>query len=255
MTAHLDEVDRGRLARAGFPPLPTDQALALLDAALDAPEAHVLPLPLDTRALARLARDGTLPPLLRELAGTPVRRAARAPVADLPARLAAMGPAERLDALLALVRAEGAAVLGHASAEAIRPDRAFKELGFDSLTAVEFRNRLGAAVGLRLPTTLVFDHPTPESLAVRLRDELVPDDAGATSLLTDLDRLDAALAGLDWDDEAAHDVRARLRSFLRRWADGPADRTDPDADLANASDEELFGVLDEELGTSGTDAR
>jgi acyl transferase domain-containing protein/NADPH:quinone reductase-like Zn-dependent oxidoreductase/acyl carrier protein len=255
MTAHLDEVGRGRLARAGFPPLPTDQALALLDAALDAPEAHVLPLPLDTRALARLARDGTLPPLLRELAGTPVRRAARAPVADLPARLAAMGPAERLDALLALVRAEGAAVLGHASAEAIRPDRAFKELGFDSLTAVEFRNRLGAAVGLRLPTTLVFDHPTPESLAVRLRDELVPDDAGATSLLTDLDRLDAALAGLDWDDEAAHDVRARLRSFLRRWADGPADRTDPDADLANASDEELFGVLDEELGTSGTDAR
>ena len=250
MTAHLDEADRARLSRAGFPPLPTDQALALLDAALDAPEAQLLPLPLDARALARQARDGALPPLLRELAGSPVRRAARAPVADMSARLAAMGPAERLDALLTLVRAEGAAVLGHASAEAIRPDRAFKELGFDSLTAVEFRNRLGAAVGLRLPTTLVFDHPTPEALAARLRDELAPDDAGSPGVLTDLDRLDTALAGLDWDDAAAADVRARLRAFLRRWADGPDDRTDPDADLANASDEELFGVLDEELGTS-----
>ncbi|KJY19928.1 acyl carrier protein, partial [Streptomyces katrae] len=138
---------------------------------------------LDAEALRAQARAGTLPPLLRKLVRTSVRRsldsaprttAGHTPLGD---RLAALPADERHAFLLDLVRTQVAAVLGHASTRSVAVDRQFRDLGFDSLTAVELRNLLGSATGLRLPATLVFDHPTPEALARLLLAELLGTDA------------------------------------------------------------------------------
>ncbi|WP_051855297.1 type I polyketide synthase [Streptomyces sp. NRRL B-1347] len=173
MTAGLD---RSRTARSGLKELATDEGLALLDAAMGSAEPLLLPVRLDTAALR--ARGDALPPVLRGLVRVQGRHGATraAGAAALRRRLAALTPAERDLHLIDLVRAETATVLGHPSPEAVGRDRAFKDLGFDSLTAVELRNRLTAATGLRLPATLVFDHPTPAALAERLAAELAPRD-------------------------------------------------------------------------------
>ncbi|MFD4631737.1 SDR family NAD(P)-dependent oxidoreductase [Streptomyces sp. NPDC058284] len=191
LTGHLDDADLRRLARSGMPPLTTDEGLALLDAALTVDAPALLPLRLDARALrARAAEGEAVPPLLRSLVRVPVRRPTAAAVrpggtdAALPERLAALPEAERLRTLVQLVCAQAAAVLGHTSDSAVVPARAFRDLGFDSLASVELRNRLNAATGLRLPATLVFDHPSPQALAAHLRDELGgtgPEPAGAGS--------------------------------------------------------------------------
>ncbi|WP_344867073.1 acyl carrier protein, partial [Planomonospora alba] len=146
------------------------------DAAVAAGDAVLVPAKLDTAALARYGDD--LPALFRGLVRVPARRAAAgtAAPAGQAARLAGLPAEEREEALLDLVRAEAAAVLEHGSAEAIEPDRAFGDFGFDSLSAVEFRNRLNAATGLRLPSTLVFDYPNVRALAGHLAAELAPPD-------------------------------------------------------------------------------
>ncbi|MFG2019283.1 type I polyketide synthase [Actinomadura geliboluensis] len=184
MTGHLDAADLARMARGGVLPLPTDQGLALLDAALTTDTAVPVPARIDANAFRGRDRAG-VPAVLRGLVRTPARRTATGATgpADWPARLAALSPEERERALLDLVRTHTAAVLGHAPGERADGDRAFKELGIDSLTAVELRNRLTAATGLRLPATLVFDHPTPTALASRLRAELTggPEDGAPTA--------------------------------------------------------------------------
>ncbi|WP_345515096.1 SDR family NAD(P)-dependent oxidoreductase, partial [Phytohabitans houttuyneae] len=163
-------VDAELAARAGMPPLTAEQGVALLDAALATGEPVVAPIRLD---LPAIRAAGEIPPILRGLIRTPVRRA-RASEASrgLAQRLAGLDEAERRDTVLELVRGQVAAVLGHAGAERVDPAKAFQELGFDSLTSVELRNRLGTATGLRLPATLVFDYPTPRSLAGYLLEEL-----------------------------------------------------------------------------------
>ncbi|MFH8447559.1 type I polyketide synthase, partial [Streptomyces sp. NPDC018026] len=166
-----------RMARLGLPALPVDEALALLDAALERPGDPVqVPLRVDTAALA--SRGEELPALLRGMTGTVSRRAARsgatADADTLAQRLAGLDDAQRDRLLLDLVRKHVVSVLGHSGIDAVGPDRAFKDLGFDSLAAVELRNALGAEAGVRLPATLVFDHPTARAVAGYLRSRVTP---------------------------------------------------------------------------------
>ncbi|MFD9075577.1 type I polyketide synthase, partial [Streptomyces lasiicapitis] len=163
LTAHLGTDELDRRARAGAAALTTDEGLDLFDAAHTAGHPLLVPVRLDLAGLrARAASDG-VPPLLRTLVRAPRRRTAAA--ADrqegsaLAQRLAALPETDREEEVLTLVRGHAAAVLGYPSADAIAPDRAFREIGFDSLTAVELRNRLTSATGLRLPATLAFDYP------------------------------------------------------------------------------------------------
>ena len=190
MTGHLSEGDLARMARGGAGALSVAEGLALLDLALarDEPPAGAGPGgrarvagPGGPRrggaaAVARLGPSGPGGPAgpaggalapVRAARGRAGAAAAEGAGSRL-ARLAGLPRPEQNRVLADLVRAHAAAVLGHASAESVEPDRAFTELGFDSLTAVELRNRLHAATGLRLPVTLVFDYPTPAALAGRL---------------------------------------------------------------------------------------
>ncbi|MEU6541152.1 type I polyketide synthase [Streptomyces sp. NPDC047000] len=175
MSGGLGADDVQRIAASGLPALTAEQGLALLDAALATDEPLLAPLRLDTAALRGAAGAGRLPVLLRGLVRVPARRTVAADAGDAPrlaARLTGLEPAEQERLLLDLVRRHAATALGHGSAGAVGADQSFRDLGFDSLTSVELRNRLGAETGLRLPATLVFDHPRPAALARHLREEL-----------------------------------------------------------------------------------
>ncbi|MFB7919542.1 type I polyketide synthase, partial [Streptomyces sp. NPDC056061] len=178
MAADLDETDLRRIARGGVAPMTAEEGLALFDAAQADGGTVLFPMRLDHAGLrAEATATGTVPALLRGLIRVPVRRAAVAAATDgssLAQRLRALATqAEREAALLELVCDRVAGVLGYAGPDAVDAARAFKELGFDSLTAVELRNDLRTVTGLRLPATLVFDYPTPTALAGHLRDELL----------------------------------------------------------------------------------
>ncbi|WP_421109206.1 SDR family NAD(P)-dependent oxidoreductase, partial [Streptomyces sp. NEAU-S77] len=176
MVGELSAADRERMHRSGFPPLSVEQGLALFDAAVGAGEPVVLPVRLD---LSVFRSGGEVPPLLRGLVRSR-RTAGRAVAGDLGESLTELGQVEQRERLLDLVRGQVAVVLGYQGAAAIDPGRAFRDLGFDSLMAVELRNGLSTATGLRLPATLVFDYPTVESLAVHLLDELLGSDTGVS---------------------------------------------------------------------------
>ncbi|MGV9700702.1 type I polyketide synthase, partial [Streptomyces sp. NPDC003470] len=188
MTGHLADEDVRRMRRAGIAALTSDEGLSLFDAAVtpatdpDTANAVLLPIRLDVAALRAQAATGTTPALLRDLVRIPARRTVEAPGAAagtsaLWQRLVSLAEADRVDALKTLVCTHVAAVLGHSDDTAVDGERAFKELGFDSLTAVELRNRLNGATGLRLPATLVFDYPSPVVLARHLLAELVSANA------------------------------------------------------------------------------
>ncbi|MEV0781024.1 SDR family NAD(P)-dependent oxidoreductase, partial [Streptomyces sp. NPDC050428] len=164
MTGRLGETDLARWARAGVRALSDEQGLALFDAAVRVERPLVVAARLD---MAAMRAAGSVSPLLSGLTGGPARRAAAttAGEGDLAARLAALPIEERHSAVLELVRAQAATVLGHDSAVRVDADVTFRDVGFDSLTAVELRNRLTAVTGLRLPATLAFDYPTSRLLA------------------------------------------------------------------------------------------
>ncbi|WP_445978205.1 SDR family NAD(P)-dependent oxidoreductase [Streptomyces castrisilvae] len=186
-----------RMAAQGLPALSETEGLALFDAALASGLAATVPLRIDTSVLRTRATE--LPSLLRGLVRVPVRRTAQSTDGGdgLLARLAGLDATARAAALLELVRTHVAGVLGHASADAIEPERAFSELGFDSLAAVELRNRLGAVTGLRLPATLIFDYPTAHAVAAYMGDEV----AGSDRALPVATRALPASGGADADDD------------------------------------------------------
>ncbi|MER7758082.1 beta-ketoacyl synthase N-terminal-like domain-containing protein, partial [Kitasatospora sp. NPDC097643] len=186
MAAGLDDADVQRMARGGVVALSAEDGLLLFGAAVAGTEPVLVPIRLDQAGLRAQAGIGMLPPMLRGLVRTPVRRAtangggtSAVGGSALADRLAALGAAQREALLLDLVRGEVAAVLGYPDVSGVDAGRAFKELGFDSLTAVELRNRLNRATGLRLPATLVFDYPSPAVLAEQLRTELLGADPEA----------------------------------------------------------------------------
>ncbi|MGP4030402.1 SDR family NAD(P)-dependent oxidoreductase, partial [Actinomadura sp. 3N407] len=177
MTGSLTQAQRERLHRQGLRPMATEQALALFDAAPSAGTPHVVAADLDQRALQNRAAEGTLPPVLSGLVRRRPRRAdvngAVAGGGALAARLSELPDAEQDELLAELVRGHVTAVLGHSTAVDGAQDRNFKELGFDSLTAVELRNRLSGVTGLRLPATLAFDHPTATALVRYLKERVL----------------------------------------------------------------------------------
>ncbi|WP_308129987.1 type I polyketide synthase [Kitasatospora aureofaciens] len=180
LTGQLSDSERARINRGGIAALGADEGLALLDLALARDEAMLVPAKLDLAGLrAQAARSAEVPPLWRALVsgGAGRRSAASGGVGadSLHQQLAGLAEQDRMRLLTDLVRSHVAAVLGHTSAEAIESTRAFTDLGFDSLTAVELRNRLSTATGLRLPATLVFDYPNPTELAAFLLEKLLPE--------------------------------------------------------------------------------
>ncbi|WP_417801526.1 SDR family NAD(P)-dependent oxidoreductase, partial [Streptomyces nogalater] len=187
MTGTLGDSDLDRIARGGVAPLETEEGVALFDAAVRGADPAVLPVRLDPAALRAEGPDAA--PLFRTL--VPVRRAgaagahrAAAGAGALRDRLAGLPAAEREPFLTDLVRGHVATLLGYRSAQDVGRTLAFRELGFDSLAAVELRNRLTTATGLKLPATLVFDHPTPAVLARHLLGELTGALAAAPARTT-----------------------------------------------------------------------
>ncbi len=265
MTGNLAETDLQRMSRGGITPLSSAQGLELLDTAAGLGRATVAPMGLDVAGLRAHADPAAVPPLLRGLVRAPARRAVRAAVGavegpTLEQRLAGLDQEERHKLLLELVCTQVAAVLGHAGPESVEAERAFKELGFDSLTGIELRNRMNAATGLRLSATLVFDHPTPAALAELLLTEIVPAPAAsAQPLLAELDRLEAAFgAGPVLDGEVRGTLAARLQALLGALS-VPATPTGGAAptggavateQLKAASDDELFAFINNQLGRS-----
>ncbi|MCC3774903.1 type I polyketide synthase, partial [Streptomyces sp. UNOB3_S3] len=263
MGGRLGEADLRRMARGGVLPLSAADGLALLDAALWAGPALQVPVRLDLATLRSAAATAPVPAPLRGLAPAPARRTARSrhdgPAGGVPLteRMAALAGAEQERLLLDLVRRHTATVLGHASPAAVAPEGGFLDLGLDSLTAVELRNRLHAETGLGLPATLVFDHPSPAALAAHLGKQLITtrdDEAGAPAVVEAFDRLTTALAAVAPGGDAQREVTSRLEGLLRQWqtkaAGAPVDAAPADLDLEAATVDEVLELIDEEFGLS-----
>ncbi|GAA2024629.1 type I polyketide synthase [Polymorphospora rubra] len=259
MTRDLGAARRQRMARQGIAGLGTTQALDLFDAARRSLRPLLVPVRLDWAALRDLPTLDHLPPPLRGLAGVRPRRAAGTPrPAAFLDRIAGASDEDRRRLVADLVDGHVGEVLGHPSGTRVTSGQSFTELGFDSLTAVELRNRLTGVTGLPLPATLVFDHPTPEALTAHLLAGLGPGRATPT-LLDELDRLESAFAAtppdalrtLATDEETRSVVAARLRGLVSRWEDATgAPVVAPASAIDDASDDELFDFIDSKFGRS-----
>jgi acyl carrier protein len=251
MAERLSRADMARMTGAGVIPLPSEQALAMLDVTLTLDQPVTAPAEFDPAALRTLATAGTLPPVLAGLAGP---RVAAAPAdAGLAERLAAQPEPERRKSVTNLVRTRAAAVLGYDSPGAIDPQKSFSALGFDSLLAVELRNQLSVVMNTQLPASLVFDHPTPVKLAEHLLTMLASAGAAPDPVLAELDRLEAAVRVSTLADSARAKAAARVRAILWSLDSHRAETDEPDTDVSDLmtdSDDQLFEILDQELGAS-----
>ncbi|WP_327095842.1 SDR family NAD(P)-dependent oxidoreductase [Nocardia vinacea] len=253
MTGHLTDADAARTMRAGFTALSDEQALAAWDSVLETGPGHAVIAGLDTTVIRAQADAGLLPPLLRELVPPAATRPAATSmvISGLRQRLTGLDADRQRQVVLDAVRAHVTAVLGRDAVSALDADRStFQDLGFDSLGAVELRNRVKADTGLALAATVVFDYPTPAALAEYLREQL--SDGPAEKLVRSIDAvfedLESALATGNWVEEEKARIVARLQSIATSWAA----RIDTagvhrDDDVANADEAELFAILDSEL--------
>ncbi|WP_436971005.1 type I polyketide synthase [Micromonospora coxensis] len=246
------------LHRHGVPEMPPEAAITALHQAVDHGEAFLTIADIAWERF-HVAFTATRPgPLISDLPDVRRLRAGErvaAPDAGdspdtLQERLAGLPAAERLAVLLGLVRGQVAAVLNYPSAESVDEHRAFRELGFDSVTAVELRNRLGSATGVALPVTLVFDYPTPTTLAEYLFAEVAHDDVVTpTVLLDDLDRIADSLDVVARDEAARVRATVRLQAMLSRLGQDSGGAA-IGRHLDDATDDELFAMVDKDLGIS-----
>ncbi|MFI7143996.1 SDR family NAD(P)-dependent oxidoreductase [Nonomuraea sp. NPDC050022] len=251
MTGALTVADTARLARAGVAPLSVAEGLELFDAALGGDEALVVASGWDAPGLRARAAAGDLPPLLRGLVRAPRRTGSgqHAGNAGLAARLPSLSETDARRLITDVIRAHVAAVLAHDSVDAVDVGSAFNTLGFDSLTAVELRNRLNADTGLRLPATLVFDHPTVTTLADYLFRKLAPAAPSAEDTLRGaLERVDSILARANGDAER---IRGKLipilQSALTRLGADPDGMNGAAEKIDSATDEEIFALIDNDF--------
>ncbi|WP_374705552.1 type I polyketide synthase [Streptomyces sp. AJS327] len=248
-----------RMSRGGMSAMAPALAFTALEQALLAEETHLVVADVDWRRFGDSFLTGRPSPLLSELPEIQASVAERGtpdgePSGGLRASLRDRPAAEQRATLLGLVRAQAAAVLGHDSPASVMDTRAFREAGFDSLTAVELRNRLAAATGLTLPATLVFDHPTPVALAEWLHAELGDPETG-DSAESDLDQLERALDTLKPGSATHTRVMLRMQALVARWRDDtpvaePEAAEEGDEFGAASDDDELFGLIGEKFGIS-----
>ncbi|MGC9382812.1 KR domain-containing protein, partial [Streptomyces sp. MH13] len=260
LTGNLSDIDLQRLTSSGMPPLSVEQGLELFDQALLADQAVVGLTRLDPAAV-RGQRE--LPSMMRSLVtggGTVTRRLAgdaRQDPGSFAQRWATIPADERHGFLLDLVRGHTAAVLGHTSANGVDKDQAFKEMGFDSLTAVELRNRIATVTGLRLPATLVFDYPTIAELIGHLTGLLGDPGPGARaesttgSILSHLEKLGDLLPAAQAAGEDRQMIGHRLRSLLTQWSKSDNTVADGPSDDDWETPDDVFQFIENELGISG----
>ncbi|MFS8204681.1 beta-ketoacyl reductase, partial [Streptomyces sp. CWNU-52B] len=249
MTGQLDDTDLARMNRMGVLPLSNEEGLRLFDAAADSAESLLLAARLDPRALTASDEGSPVQPMLSGLVRHPEPARHRTPatalavaengqqengqqpdVTPLARRLEGLGDTERHQVLLRTVREHAATVLGHAAATAVPAEQGFLDIGFDSLTAVELRNRLRTTTGLSLPATLIFDYPDATRLAEHLGRELSPRTAD--------------------DENAARDADPRRPDGTASPVPGAAAGQDGVADqLESAAADELFSFIDREFGS------
>ncbi|WP_330276707.1 SDR family NAD(P)-dependent oxidoreductase [Lentzea sp. NBC_00516] len=236
MTAHLQDGAMDRMGRGGMPPLSVEEGMRLFDDATSRDEAFLVPAWISTGR-----SDGPVAAVLRGLVRGGKRTAGGASTVDYGATLAALPAEDQLPHVLDLVRGHAAGVLGHATPVAIDNDKQFRDLGFDSLTAVELRNSIAAATGLKLAATLVFDYPTPAELAAHLHGSLVGAQEERPALTTELDQVEIALAA------GTPGVAARLRKLLAQYG-STAKKEAARERLTEASADDVFAFIDNELG-------
>ncbi|AHH94844.1 type I polyketide synthase [Kutzneria albida] len=247
------EADSAQLARMGLPAMPPKLAISALQQALDQDEAHLVVADIDWTRFAPAYSLARPRPLLR---GLPEVQAILAEgeveqSTELADKLATMSEFDQTRTLLELVQTQVAGVLGYDGASAVDPGRAFKDLGFDSLTAVELRNAIGSTAGVRLPATLVFDYANPAALAEHLRAELCQGGGAAVDpVLAELDRLEATVAALPAEEIERTRITSRLQAIVARLKEtvsGGAGAAVADQ-LEAASADDVFDFIDKELG-------
>ena len=266
MTQHLADSDKARMSRLGLAPFSTEQALRLFDTAMLSDRPAVVAARLDSGALAD--QSTALPPLLSQLVARRTRRViddadtTQASTTSLLTRLQGLSTEQRQSELVDLVRSNAAIVLGRPNAGDISAGGVFKDLGFDSLTAVELRNRLKTATGLSLSPTLIFDFPTPIVLAEHLDTQLGVTSTGSSNgaerpnlmaRFNDITReLQTLLNQPDWTAEDKPHLTARIQTLMTTLSAqlDPYDTGHPDdEDIQAATESQLFAILDEELGS------
>jgi acyl transferase domain-containing protein/acyl carrier protein len=245
----MSEATRARMGRAGLAAMGPARTIELFDRARDHEEPLLVPIDLDLAALRSQARDGVLAPVMRSLVRVSVHR--RAEQGSLAERLAGVAAPERPALVLELVRGHVAAVLGHGSGQDVEPERAFLDLGFDSLAAVELRNRLTAATGMQFPPTLAFDYPSPAALAGYLAAEAAAGGGRGPEVEVEeaLGQLETSLTEVGDDRGVRERIGMRLRSALAGISGSELEETEMATDdLASMSHDEVFALIDEEIG-------
>jgi acyl transferase domain-containing protein/NAD(P)-dependent dehydrogenase (short-subunit alcohol dehydrogenase family)/acyl carrier protein len=256
LRSKLSAAHLGRIGALGIKPLTSTEGLELFDLTRQAASPLAVALRFDFAALRRLAQDGLLLPILRDLVHTSKHRVSDRSPGALVERLADAPGEERQEIMLKFLCEELAVVLGHASPETVDPERTFKELGFDSLAVVQLRSRLNAASGLALPATLVFNYPTPSALACYLEEQMAPTVGTRSGSIGDgIRAIERGLVSQPPEDSVQ---RARLASRLRAaLAQLEADEDqNGNGDLAQqirtASADELLALCESELGRDGS---